>query len=180
MRPSRLITLLFVNILFSGLSMAEVVDRSATGFKIKNVAGVSAPANRAYKVLVDEIGNWWDSAHTFSGDAHNLSIEHRVGGCFCERFPDGGGVHHLTIVNMLPGKRLRLSGGLGPLQSAGVSGSLTWSFADEEGGTSITLEYSVGGYIEGGMEAMAEPVDSVLNAQLQRLQNYIEHGTPVP
>jgi len=176
----RLLLFLMTMMLFPCRIAAEVLDQSDAGFRVKNNAVVTVTADEAYNVLINDIGKWWDSSHTFSGDAHNLSIENRLGGCFCEQFPGGGGVRHLTIVNMVPGIRLRLSGGLGPLQASGVSGSLTWSFVQEEGKTSIVLEYSVGGYFPGGLQAMAIPVDAMLNEQLQRLQNYIEHGNPVP
>ena len=44
-----------------------------------------------------------------------------------EKLPDGGFVRHLQIVYYQPGKSLRLTGGLGPLQELGVHGSLVFS-----------------------------------------------------
>lgn len=171
---------LMVMVLCGADAVAEVINQTPAGFKSRNVVVVGAVPERVYAVIINEVGNWWDPEHTFSGDARNLSMENKAGGCFCERFPDGGGVQHLTIVNMVPGKMLRLRGALGPLQGAGVSGGMTWNLADTDGSTSITLEYSVGGYMEGGLQAMAAPVDFVLNTQLLRLKNYIEQGSPVP
>jgi hypothetical protein len=57
--------------------------------------------------------------HTFSGDAHNLSIDDKATGCFCEKLASGGGVRHMEVVCADPGKKLVLSGALGPLQGGG-------------------------------------------------------------
>jgi hypothetical protein len=69
-------------------------------------------------------------SHTFSGNAHNLSIEEKAMGCFCEKLPDGGGVSHMEVVYFAPGKTLRLSGALGPLNTwaAPVDGVLEEQF----------------------------------------------------
>jgi hypothetical protein len=73
-----------------------------------------------------------------------------------------------------PGKLLRLSGGLGPLQSLGVTGSLSWSFAAVAGGTKIEVSYSVGGFSPDGFETLAPVVDGVLRDQLQRLAAFAD------
>jgi len=39
---------------------------------------------------------------------------------------------------------------------------------------------SVTGYLKAGVNISAAPADTVLHEQLTRLQNYIEHGDPVP
>jgi hypothetical protein len=126
------------------------------------------------------VGRWWDPAHTYSHDSKNLSIDARPGGCFCERLADNGGVQHAMVVLAIPGKTLRLVGGLGPLQDSGLHGSLTWDLADREGGTDATLTYSVGGYRQGGLQALAPVVDAVLSTQLRRLKSFAEKGTPEP
>ena len=63
----------------------------------------------------------------------------RHGGCFCEAFPDGGGVEHLRVVHVAPDRMLRLSGGLGPLQAFGVAGSLTWKLEEADGANSVEV-----------------------------------------
>jgi len=153
---------------------AEVVKVSPEGFMVKNEAIVRADAPHAWRALVEDIGKWWNAQHSYSGHADNLFIEPRPGGCFCERLSNGGGVVHMTVVNVQPGKLLRLSGGLGPLQSLGVTGSLSWSFADVTGGTKIAVTYSVGGFSPDGFEALAPAVDGVLRDQLQRLAAYAD------
>jgi uncharacterized protein YndB with AHSA1/START domain len=168
----------------AGLALTPVaaspaVQAGPTGFVVKREAAVKAPPARVYEALVTKVGSWWDPKHTFSGDARNLSIEARAGGCFCERLPGGGGVEHLRVVSVEPGKLLRLSGALGPLQSSGLAGSLTWKIASAPGGGArVDLSYSVGGFMEGGFDEIAPAVDAVLGAQLRRLALFAETGRP--
>jgi uncharacterized protein YndB with AHSA1/START domain len=162
-----------------GGARAEVADSSAAGFHVREEAEIHAAPDSVYRALVGRIGAWWDSQHTFSGDAGNLSLDVRPGGCLCERLPGGGGALHLTVVQVRPGRLLRLAGGMGPLQVAGIAGSMTWSLAAAPGGTKAALDYVVGGYFPGGLGTMSGPVDSVLNALLLRLKSYVETGQPV-
>jgi hypothetical protein len=157
---------------------AEVIESSETGFLSRNEAVINAAPLEVYGALIDRIAGWWDPAHTFSGDSQNLSIEPKPGGCFCERLPDNGGVRHLTVVFLSPGKEVRLTGALGPLQQSGLAGSMTWKLSAEGGTTKVELSYSVGGYHRGGLRGLASPVDSVLRGQLLRLKSYIETGRP--
>jgi hypothetical protein len=149
---------------------AEVVDVSADGFTLKAVIEVQAPAARVYDTIVN-VGGWWDGEHTYSGDAKNLSIEARAGGCFCERLSGDGGISHMTVVYAAPGRTLRLVGGLGPLQELAVTGVMTWSLSDTPAGTRIEMTYAVGGYAPGTgrLQQLAPLVNSVIDAQVQRL-----------
>lgn len=152
----------------------------ASGFQVRHEAVIHAPPGVVYEALVDDIGQWWNPAHTFSGDARNLSIDARPGGCFCERLPGGGGVEHLRVVHAAPGELLRLSGALGPLQAHGLTGSLGFTLDEAPEGTKVELSYSVGGFMEGGLERIAAPVGSVLQEQLDRLKLFVETGAPAP
>jgi len=157
----------------------EVADSGANGFTVKIVTPIQAAPAEVYGRLVHNVGDWWNSAHTFSGDAHNLSIDERPMGCFCEKLAGGGGgVRHMEVVFASPGKRLRMSGGLGPLQGIATAGSMTFSFTPAEGGTKLELTYSVVGYTAQGMNTWAAPVNEVLTEQMTRLKNYIETGNP--
>ena len=158
---------------------AEVLDAAAGGFTVRQAAEIKAPPERVYQALA-EIGRWWDSAHTFSGDAANLSLDPRAGGCFCETLPGGGSVRHQEVVFAAPGKLLRLSGGLGPMQGMAVTGVTTWALQPATMGTALELTYTAGGYIPGGLEAMAPVVDQVLGGQVERLQRYLETGSANP
>jgi len=160
-----------------GVAFAEVKSVTPNGFEVVSMATVTAPPDRVYAAL-GEVGRWWSPTHTFSRDAANLSMELRAGGCFCERLKDGGTVQHLQVVYAAPGEGLRLRGALGPLQTEGVDGTLSWTLKPAEGGTSVTLSYVVGGYIRSGMEQWAPRVDRVLDEQLQRLKSFIEGKSP--
>ena len=82
----------------------------------------------------------------------------------------------VSFVN--PGVMLRLTGGLGPLGLMGVSGNMTWEFDETDGGTAVTLQYAVGGYMPGGLDAIAAGVDGVLVEQMTRLKSFVETGSP--
>jgi uncharacterized protein YndB with AHSA1/START domain len=154
------------------------VKTSANGFLVRHEMTIAAPAARVYETLVRDVGSWWSPSHTFSGDAKNLSIDARPGGCFCEKYPDGGGVEHLRVVHAAPGRLLRLSGALGPLAAHGLAGSLSWRLTGEGPGTKLELTYSVGGFMADGLEKMAPAVDRVLGEQAQRLKLFVETGKP--
>ena len=156
-----------------GSANAEVKSVAPNGFEVVDTATIQAPPERVYAAL-GEIGRWWSSAHTFSKDAANLSLDLKAGGCFCERLKDGGSVQHLLVVYASPGQGLRLRGALGPLQMEGVDGTLAWALKPSEGGTTVTQSYVVGGYIRGGMDIWAPRVDKMLHEQLDRLQRFAE------
>ena len=158
-------------------AMADVVDSSASGFSISISLEIVASPDQVYRQLVNNIHRWWESAHTFSGDASNLYIEEKATGCFCERLPGGGSVRHLQVVYADPGKTLRLQGGLGPLQAMAVAGSMTWKVTATEPGTLLHLTYNVTGYAPVGLLSLAGPVNTVLTAQAERLKRYIETGS---
>lgn len=160
-----------------GLSQAEVIAATANGFEVKEVAVIKAPADQVYASLL-QIGRWWNPDHSWSGDAANLSIDARPGGCFCEKLANGGGVQHMTVTFVMPGKLLRLSGALGPLQLEALSGSMSWSLKPVEKASELTLTYKVGGYATRPLPAWAPDVDSVLQQQLGRLQKLVETGKP--
>jgi hypothetical protein len=159
---------------------AEVVDSSPSGFTVKLAVNILAPPADVYQRLIHNVGDWWNPAHTYSGDAHNLSIEEKPMGCFCERLPGGGGVRHMEVIYLAPGKSLGLSGGLGPLQAMATTGSMRFQISLAEGGSRLEVTYAVGGYLKAGLDTLAKPVDSVLLEQITRLKNYTEHGDPSP
>ncbi|HWP94778.1 MAG TPA: SRPBCC domain-containing protein, partial [Gammaproteobacteria bacterium] len=150
----RRLLLLIVGTLLASGSSPTVAQAVPNGFQVRHEAIIGAPPAKVYEALVGEVGRWWNPDHTFSGDAQNLSLDARPGGCFCERRPQGGWVEHLRVIHVVPGEMLRLSGALGPLQSAGVAGSLTWKLAGSGNSTTVQLSYVVGGYMEGGFEAI--------------------------
>jgi hypothetical protein len=152
----------------------EVLDAAPGGFNISHQTQVSAGRIEVYNAAVNNIGDWWSDDHTLSGDAGNMYIEARTQGCFCERLGDTGGVVHLVVTFVNPGVILRLSGGLGPLGLMGVSGNMTWEFVDAENGTIVKLNYAVGGYMDGGLDSIAEAVNGVLVEQMTSLKAFVE------
>jgi hypothetical protein len=130
-----------------------------------------------YKRLL-AIGDWWSSAHTFSQDAHNLSIDERPMGCFCEKLPNQGFVRHMEVIYLQPGKTLRLSGAIGPLQTMAVSAIAAFNLSPDTDGTKLEFTYRLGGYNPGGLTQVAPVVDRVWAEQIGRLKNYIETGNP--
>ena len=159
---------------------AEVADASAGGFTVKISLRVQAPPDEVYRRLTQNVGDWWNSEHTYSGSSHNLTIETKARGCFCEKLPNDGSVRHMEVVFVAPGKALGLTGALGPLQSIAAAGNMGIAFTAADGGTKLDVTYGVAGYLPAGMNTWAAPVDAVLTEQFTRLKNFVEHGSPTP
>lgn len=148
---------------------AEVTASTDTSFTVTQKMTVAAPAAKVWATLIAPSA-WWSSEHTWSGSAANLTLDARPGGCWCEKLPDGGGVEHMRAVFVQPGKMLRLTGGLGPLQSFPASGVMTVTLAPAADGrsTGVTVEYAVAG--APGLGKIAAPVDGVLGQQVADLK----------
>jgi hypothetical protein len=161
---------------FAAPVAAEVTASSETGFVSRNSVEVKASPQESWKALILP-GSWWNGDHTYSGDAANMWMDAQATGCFCEKIPlangapagqRAGSVEHMRIVYADAGKVLRMSGGLGPLQSEAVNGTLTITMKPVDGGTRILWEYVVGGYMRYKTEEIAPSVDKVLAEQLNR------------
>jgi hypothetical protein len=159
--------------LIAAPAAAEVVGVGANGFEIRESVHVAASPDKAYAALLMP-SRWWSSEHTFSGSAANLKLEARAGGCWCETLADGGSVEIMRVVYAAPGKALRLRGALGPFQSMGVEGAMTWSVKSSAAGTDISLTYAVGGYVKDGFDGLSKAADRVLGEQIERLQKLID------
>ena len=86
----------------------------------------------------------------------------------------------MTVVYASPGKLLRLTGAIGPLQEAALAGTMTWNLLQAGGGTTVELIYTVGGFRAGGFRDIPTVVDGVLRGQLARLKALVETGRPDP
>ena len=161
------------------MSWADVADSAAGGFTIKITMTIEAAPPVVYDRLVHHVGDWWNAEHSYSGDAHNLSIEEKPMGCFCEKLPNNGGVRHAEVLYVQPGKMLVLSGALGPLQKFGATGTLTFVVAPLHRDTRLEVIYAVGGYLPDGLNTWAEPSNAMLTDQIMRLKSYVETGNPV-
>ena len=159
---------------FTVHARAEVIDRSAAGFTVRTTVTVAAAPQRVYQDLLN-VGGWWDKDHTYSGDAKNMTIVAQPGGCFCEKY-GGGAVEHGRVVNISPNKLLRLAAALGPLQELATAGTMTWTIepAKQGSGSTLTMTYAAAGYAPGGLDKLADIVDTVLARQVKLLQAYAE------
>lgn len=166
-------------------AQADVVAKSEIGFVSRNTVEVAAKPDAVWNALVAPSG-WWNPQHTYSGDSANLSIEPQVGGCFCEKLPvpanapawaRPGGIEHMRVIYAEPGRVLRLSGGLGPLQAEAAGGTLTITLKPTEKGTRILFEYVVGGYMRFPVDEIGPTVDKVMLEQLGRLALKLDPGT---
>ena len=102
-------------------AVAEVVESSPDHFVTRDSVTVKATPKAAWLALIDPAA-WWDSAHTWSGSAANLTLSPQAGGCFCERLPEkdtaseiglAGSAQHMVVVMAEPMKVLRMRGGPG-------------------------------------------------------------------
>ncbi|WP_266184194.1 SRPBCC family protein [Dyella humicola] len=163
--------------LLMGLSCAthaEVKETNADHLLLQDSRVVHAPPAKLYAALVD-VGHWWSSKHTFSGEAGHLSLQAEAGGCFCERWNDQSVAHgHVIWAN--PSHLLRLDTALGPLQNMAVQGVMTFALKPAADGTTLQFEYRVNGASQSGLDKLAPDIDGVMMEQLQRLQRYAETG----
>jgi hypothetical protein len=128
---------------------AEVEDSTPSGFAIRSQAVVAASPAETWAML-GRIGEWWSKAHSYSGDAANLRLELRAGGCFCEALPasvgkPAGGVEHGRVLTAMPYRLLVLDAPLGPLQGQALVGRLSWALRPVDGATEVTQSFVAGG-----------------------------------
>src|SRR5258708_25220106 len=178
MMRSNIVTLAILFAILAAPLRGEVIESTATGFLVRNTAAINAAPEKVYAALTDGVGGWWDPAHTFSHDASSLSVDAKPGGCFCERLPDGGGVRHMSVVYASPGKLLRLTGAIGPLQEAALAGTMTWNLSEAGSGTTVELIYTVGGFRAGGLRDIPTVVDGGLPGPLARLKALVQTRRP--
>lgn len=182
--PSLMISVLPIA---SAPAWAEVVASTDADFVTRAEADVPAGPFAVWSALIAP-AKWWNAEHTWSGKSANLYIDSQATGCFCELLsvPDGapegtrrGSVEHFHIIAVMPGKLLRMTGGLGPLQADPVRALLSISLnPGERGGTRITFEYKVVGLmtLKGG--EIAPAVDKVLSEQLGSLATLLGAKSP--
>lgn len=160
---------------------AEVTATADSGFAVSHKVAVSVDPDEAFAMLRTP-AKWWAKEHTWTGSSDNLYMDAQAGGCFCELIPNEattesgapqrtlrGSVQHMQIVYVDPGKMLRMSGALGPLQGEAMAGTLTVTLAAVKGGTEMTFAYVAGGYMRMAVGEIAPAVDAVIGEQASRL-----------
>jgi hypothetical protein len=169
--------------LIPGLAAADVVAHSPAGFIVRIEVPVAAAPAEVYSRFF-EIGKWWSDAHTYSGKAANMTLRNEPGGCFCEALAGGGFVRHASLEYSDKAKVAVLDGALGPLQALGAHGLLAFNFAainktNPAAGTRLVVTYTVSGFQpDKGLEPLAEPVNGVIQEQVERLKRLVETGKP--
>lgn len=179
-------------LLFAATSaQAEIVESNVGGFVTRDEAIVDATPKEVWLALISP-AKWWNSAHTWSADASNLTLKPQAGGCFCERIPEDpdpakitleGSVEHMRVIQAYPERALRMRGSLGPLQSEPASGVLTIAISEVDNGTRVVWEYVVGGYMRFPVDVIAPAVDGVMSEQLNGLADLlgrVEQPEPAP
>jgi hypothetical protein len=155
----------------------EVIKTHPTGFIVRHEAVVEANAKQTWLALINP-DRWWRGEHTWTGDASNLLLTPRGGGCFCERVPEvdepgrftlEGSVEHMRVLHAFPERALRMRGGLGPLQSEPANGVLTITLSQVNGGTRVVWEYNVAGYMRYEIPVIAHSIDGVIGGQVAAL-----------
>lgn len=160
----------------SGGAAAKVVASGDHGFAVSRSAQVKASPAAVWTALRTP-GRWWSSAHSWSGDAANMTLAPQPGGCFCEALPDGGFAEHARVIFAAPGRMLRLSGAFGPMQGEALTGTLTVTLEPVgDSMTTVTFDYVVGGYARFPLAPMPEAVDAVIGEQHARLLRFVGTG----
>ncbi len=157
-------------------AQAAVTARSDTAFTATYSQVVAGTPAQVY-AAVGKVGAWWNPAHTYSGDAANLSLPLTGGGCFCEALPGGGVQHGVVLMAWQARSLVRVQAPLGPLQGVTSNAILTIEAKSApDGKVAIAASYRViGGE---GLGRLADPVDGVVGEQIARLARYVATGKP--
>jgi uncharacterized protein YndB with AHSA1/START domain len=158
------------------LARAEVSDLTSASLTVSLQQEVNTSPAELF-ADIGKVDKWWNSQHTWSGSAANLSLPLQAGACFCERW-DGGSTQHGQVIFVKRDAMVRLQASLGPLQELAVNGILTFSLASRDGKTLLKLGYRVNGGPHSGLDKWAGPVEAMLTEQMHRLASFAEKGAP--
>jgi hypothetical protein len=165
-------SLVFGILMFSAApASADVVNASPNGFEVRHTVNLVVKPEVAFKAF-GNVAAWWNPEHTYSGSSANMSLALTPGGCFCERFPKGGGVEHMRVTFVEPGQHIVLTGGLGPLLYEATAGVLDVQVKSTAAGSQLIFDYRAAGFYKGGAEKLAPIVDQVLAGQMKRYRAY--------
>lgn len=149
-------------------AQADVVASAPDHFTLKLEAESELTSDEVWTRLI-EPANWWQSDHTYSLDANNLSLDPQPGGLWREDW-DGGSVWHGTVLQAQPGKSMVLSAPFGPLQGLAVTSIWTITLEPlDDGGTKITFDHVTNGTSASQLDQLAPAVDFVKSAALTSL-----------
>lgn len=162
--------------LIAGPSAAEIIERSEDHFVLRFGAPVEATLDTLNSAVAD-IDQWWDPAHTYSGDAANLSLSLEPGSCFCERLGNGTTFQHGRVEAHEPKTGVLLRAPLGPLngRTTVADWTLRWEEDADSMGRDLGMTYVVRGQ---GIGAFADAVNGVMATQWRRLVDHVETREP--
>lgn len=150
---------------------AEVVSRSENGFTLKfAVAADVDPAD--IPAALTALPQWWESAHTYTGDSKNLSLDLTPGGCWCEKLPDNPAFDHGRTVAVAD-DHITFNAPFGPLRGRASRAELTVTWPEADGVRTPTWVFVVEGP---GMGAMADAVDRVIGTGYARWMSHLQTG----
>ncbi len=161
---------------FATAAPAEVIEKDADHFVLRYSMALETTPEDIYGAIGD-VGQWWDSAHTYSGDARNLTLPLEVGACFCEALADGKTFEHGRVVAADPETGVLLDAPLGPLKGKATTAQWSLGWSGIAGGWEMVMTYVVRGP---GLGAFAEGVDGVMQGQFSRWVRFAEYGPDVP
>jgi hypothetical protein len=152
---------------FAASANAEVIAASSDHYTLRHEA-VSALAPAALWNRLVHPETWWSPAHSYSGDAANLSLDLSAGGLWQEEW-DGGSVTHGTVIYVNPGEQLRLEAPFGPLQSMAVNVVWTITVLPDGTGSRVIFDEVANGSDASNLDKIAGAVDGVKAEAMQRL-----------
>jgi uncharacterized protein YndB with AHSA1/START domain len=170
--------LVLLSALLATPASAELIHADPSSFLVKHRLVAPVGAEVAFDALL-HVERWWGGDHTWSGDAKNISIEPRVRGCWCERWPDAE-IEHGRILYIKKNSNLRLTGSLGPLQDMAVNAVLDYTLTPGKDGTQIDMMYRVTGADSSQLDGVAAIVDKVMVEQMLRLKSHLDQLAPPP
>ena len=155
-----------------GSAQAGVTRSSAGSFLLEQRIIVKADSKVSFQGLLHP-ERWWSKDHTLSGNAANMRLDPRAGGCWCERW-SGGEVEHARVIFIQKDKLLRLQGAFGPLQALEVTGILEFTLTQGKDGTQVDMSYRISGPDSAKLDAIAPMADQMFAGQLASLKAMLD------
>jgi uncharacterized protein YndB with AHSA1/START domain len=168
MKTTPILTALAIGFAVPTIAEAEIVTATDDHFTLKLEANSELSPEQVWERLIVP-SEWWQSPHSYSGDAANLSLDPTPGGLWREDW-EGGSVWHGTVLQAQPPKVLSLSAPFGPLQGMAVTSVWTITLEPiESGGTTIRFDHVTNGSSASNLSEIAPAVDFVKSEALKAL-----------
>lgn len=160
---------LIVSFFIGAPAYAEIKQSAADHFVLRHEARKELAPAEIWQRLIDP-ASWWEDAHSFSGEADNLSLELKPGGFWREDWEEGFVIHG-TLISLREGSQLRFDAPFGPLQAMGVRDIWTITIRPLENGTGSLVifdEVAMGASFQ-NLDKIAPAVDRVKQEALESL-----------